>query len=115
MVYYRDNLPNKITDSAYLINLDKYCDIGTHWIISYALNDNVTFFDSFGVEHIPKKKKKKLLEITTFNQIYWEYKHIIQECADIFVLVLLVLCFKLKASKASVIFFHQIIWKKMMT
>lgn len=58
MVYYRDNLPNKITDSAYLINLDKYCDIGTHWIISYALNDNVTFFDSFGVEHIPKKKKK---------------------------------------------------------
>ena len=23
----------------------------------YALNDNVTFFDSFGVEHIPKETK----------------------------------------------------------
>ena len=31
-VYPRDNLPNKIKDEAYIINLDEYSDIGTHWI-----------------------------------------------------------------------------------
>ena len=32
-----------------------YSDIGTHWITLYALNDNATYFDSFGVEQIPKE------------------------------------------------------------
>ena len=56
-VYSRDNLPDKIKDGAYLTNLDEYSDIETHWIPLYALNDNVTYFDSFGVEHIPKEIK----------------------------------------------------------
>ena len=55
-VYSRDNLP-KIKDGAYKINLDEYSDIGTHWTALYVLNKNVTYFDSFGVEHIPKKIK----------------------------------------------------------
>ena len=54
-VYFRDNLPNKIKDGAYVINLDEYSDIATHWIALYALNNNVAYFDSFGVEHIPKE------------------------------------------------------------
>ena len=58
-VYSRDNLP-KIKNGAYVINLDEYSDIGTHWIALYALNNNVTYFDSFVVEHILK-------EITTFT------------------------------------------------
>ena len=41
-VYSRDNLPNKTKDRAYLINLDEYPDIGTHWIALYALNKNIT-------------------------------------------------------------------------
>ena len=53
--YSRDNLPNKIKDRTYVINLDEYSDIGTHWIALYALNNNVTYFDSFEVEHIPKE------------------------------------------------------------
>ena len=57
-VYSRDNLPNKIKDGAYVVNLDEYSHIGTHWIALYALNNNVTYFDSFGVEHIPKEIKK---------------------------------------------------------
>ena len=52
-VYSRDNLPNKIKDGAYVTNLDKHSDIGTHWIVLYVKNNDVTFFDSFGVEHIP--------------------------------------------------------------
>ena len=53
-VYSRDNLSEKLKDGGYIINLDKFSDIGTHWIALYALNNNVTYFDSFRVEHIPK-------------------------------------------------------------
>ena len=53
-VYSGDNLP-KIKDGTYVINLDEYSDIGTHWVALYVHNNNVTYFDSFGVEHIPKE------------------------------------------------------------
>ena len=56
-VYSRDNLPNKMKDGAYVINFDDYSDIGTHWVALYALNDNVTYFDSFRFEHISKEIK----------------------------------------------------------
>ena len=55
-VYSRDNL-TKIKDGTYLINLDEYSDIGTHWVASYVHNDDVTYFDCFGVEHISKEIK----------------------------------------------------------
>ena len=54
-VYSRYNLPNKIKDGAYVINLDEYSDIGTHWIALCEKNNDITYFNSFGVEHIPKK------------------------------------------------------------
>ena len=57
-VYSRDNLPNKIRDGAYVINLDEYSDIGTRWVALYIKNNVVTYFDSFGVEHIPKESIK---------------------------------------------------------
>ena len=54
-VYSRDSLPNKIKDGAYLINLDEYSDIGTHWITLHVKNNDITYFDSFGIEHISKE------------------------------------------------------------
>ena len=66
-VYSRDNLP-KVKDRAYVINLYEYSDIGTHWVALYVRNTNVTYFDSFGVEHIPKEIKTFIdcsLSITT--------------------------------------------------
>ena len=66
-VYSRDNLP-EIKDRAYVINLDEYSDIGTHWVALYVNNNDVTYFDSFGVEHIPKEIKTfidRSLSITT--------------------------------------------------
>ena len=55
--YSRGNIP-KIKDGAYIINLDEYSDIGTHWAALWVNNNNnVTYFDSFGVEHIPKEIK----------------------------------------------------------
>ena len=57
-VYSRDNLLDKIKDGAYVINLDSYSDIGTHWTALYVNNKTVTYFDSFGIEHISKEVKK---------------------------------------------------------
>ena len=54
-VYFRGNLPNKTKDEACVINLDEYSDIGTHWVALYVKNNDITYFDSFGVEHIPKE------------------------------------------------------------
>ena len=55
-VYSRENLP-KIKDGVYIISLDEYSDIGTHWVALYVLNNYVTYFNSFGVEHILEKIK----------------------------------------------------------
>ena len=55
-VYSRDNLPKTIKSGAYVINLDK--DVGTHWIAFYVKNNEITYSDSFGVEHVPKEIKK---------------------------------------------------------
>ena len=55
-VYSRDNL-SEIKDEAYIINLDEYSDIGTHWIALHIQNNDVTYFDSFGVEYILKRIK----------------------------------------------------------
>ena len=56
-VYSRDNLP-KTKDGAYIINLDEYDDIGTNWVALWVNNNDVTYLDSFGVEHIRKKIKE---------------------------------------------------------
>ena len=57
-VYSRDNFPDKIKDGAYEINLDQHFDIRTHWIALHVNTKTVTYFDSFGIEHIPKEIKK---------------------------------------------------------
>ena len=58
-MFIQENLP-KIKDGAYITNLDEYKSIGTRWITLYENDDggtsnDVTYFDSFGDEHILKK------------------------------------------------------------
>ena len=60
-VYSRDNLPYKIKDGAYVINLDVYLDIVTHWIALYVNTKTVTYFDSFGLSTFQKKSKNVLM------------------------------------------------------
>ena len=43
-VFSRDNLPNNIKNGA-----------ETHWVALYVNNNTIIYFDSFGVEHIPKE------------------------------------------------------------
>ena len=63
-VFWRNNLPKKIKDRAYVINLDEYTDVGTHWIALFCNRNDIVYFDSFDVEHIPVEIKN-LLEIKT--------------------------------------------------
>ena len=69
-VYSKDNLPYKIKNGAYVINLDEYSDIGTHWIALYVNNKTITYFESFGIEHIPKEVKKFIGNGNIISNIY---------------------------------------------
>ena len=68
--FSRDNLPNNIKNGAYVIKLDEYHDIGTHWVSSYVNNKIVIYFDSFGVEHIPKEIMKFIARKKIITNIY---------------------------------------------
>ena len=57
-VYSRANLLKIIKNGAFVINLYDYADVGTRWIALYVKNNEVIYFDSFGVEHIPEEIKK---------------------------------------------------------
>ena len=57
-VYSRNNLPNKIKKGVYVINLDEYKNTGTHWVSLFVKPKYTVYFDSFGVEHIPKEINK---------------------------------------------------------
>ena len=56
-VYSRNKLPKIIKKGAYLINLDEYENIDTHWI-ALCVTNKVIYFDSFSVEHIPEEINK---------------------------------------------------------
>ena len=57
-VYSRNNLPKKIKDWDYVINLDKHPDVGTHWIALFCDKTEIVCFDSFGVERVPEEIKE---------------------------------------------------------
>ena len=57
-VYSRDNLPNGVKKGAYVINLDEYENTGTHWIALFVKINEAIYFDSFGIEYIPKEINK---------------------------------------------------------
>ena len=40
---------------AYIINLDEYSDVGTHWIALFCKKNEIVYFDNFGVEYIPEE------------------------------------------------------------
>ena len=52
------------------MNLDESSDIGTHWIALFALNNKVTYIESFGIENIPKKVKIFIGKKNTKNKSF---------------------------------------------
>ena len=55
--YSKSNLP-KIKDGANVINLDEFESIGPHCKALYLNANNIVYFDTSGVEHIPNENKK---------------------------------------------------------
>ena len=80
----------KIKDEDYIINLDEYAKVGTHWIalfckkmelfISIVLMLNIFLTK---LKNLLKNSLKNFLEIKT-KTIFFEYKKIIQQCVDTF-------------------------------
>ena len=62
-VFSRDNLQKKKKkDEAYIRNLDEYADVGTHWVALFCNRSEIVYFDSFGVEYVPKEIKESVGE-----------------------------------------------------
>ena len=77
-VFSRDNIPKKIKDGAYLINLDEYAVAGTHWIALFCNRKELVYFKSFGVEHVldeikefvgNKNIKADIFQVQTNNSV----------------------------------------------
>ena len=51
-------MPKTTKDGAYIINLAKYADVGTHCIALFCARNEIVYFDSFDVEHVPEEIKK---------------------------------------------------------
>ena len=73
--YSRNDLP-KIKDGAYVINLDEFKSRGTHWVALYVNDENESYFDSFGVEHIPKEIRKFIEDTNVKINIYRIQAHV---------------------------------------
>ena len=58
---YSRNKFSKVKDGTYVINLDEFKSLGTHWITLHVNGNNITYFDSFGVEHVSKEMIKKFI------------------------------------------------------
>ena len=76
-VFSRNNLPLKIKNGAYVINLDEYADVGTYWIVSFCNRNQIVYFDIFGVEHV-SEEIKKFVENKNIKLTLLEYKQTIQ-------------------------------------
>ena len=70
-VFSRNNPPKTIKDGKYVINLDEYTDVGTHWIPVFCNRNEIVYFNSFSVEHVPKEIKgfvgNKNIKANTFQ------------------------------------------------
>ena len=70
-VFSRNNLPKKIKDGAYVINLDEYADVGTRWIALFCNRSEIVYFNSFGVEHVPEEIKEFIGNKNIKANIFW--------------------------------------------
>ena len=56
---------------VYIINLDEYESMGTHWIDLYVNDNKATYIDTFTVQYIPKEIIKFIANKNMIKNIYW--------------------------------------------
>ena len=78
--YSRNNFP-KIKDEAYVINIDEYESVGTHWIALFVNANNIVYFDRFRVEHIPRDEGMDEAYVITVD----EYESVGTHCTALYV------------------------------
>ena len=66
-VFSRNNLPT-LKNGAYIINLDHSRNTRTHWVVVFVKKDEVIYFDSFGVEYIPKEIMERIKHSSLRNK-----------------------------------------------
>lgn len=71
-VYMRNSLPisGPKSKETGIINLDDKMGRGTHWVAYRKINEDVTYFDSFG----NLKPPKEVIEYLGINDIKYNYK-----------------------------------------
>ena len=79
-VFSRNNLPKKIKDGAYIINLDEYTNVGIHWIALFCNRNEIVYLDSFGVEHVPEEIKEFVGNKNIIANIFWVQANISIMC-----------------------------------
>ena len=57
--FSRDNLP-RIKHGAYVINRDDKQSKGTHWVSLFIDRNTALYFDSLGIDYIPKGVLNKI-------------------------------------------------------
>ena len=62
-IIYLNTIPfKKIKDGAYIITLNEYANVGTHWFPLFCKKNEIVYFDSFDVEYIPQEIKEFIKE-----------------------------------------------------
>ena len=95
-VFSRGNLPKTIKNGAYVINFDEYVDVGTHWIALYVKSNEVIYYDSFGIEHIPKEIQRFIGHKNIKTNIFRIQADNSIVCVVTFVLDSLILCLQIE-------------------
>ena len=54
MMFFQEIIYLKKKDGTYIINLDEYANVGTHWVALFCKKNEIVYFDSFGVGYIPE-------------------------------------------------------------
>ena len=105
--YSRNNyLKQRI--GVYVINLDEYEAMGTHWTAVYVNGNDIIYFHNSGVERIPKEIKEFIGNKNIITNIYRIQAHDLKT----YVLGLLILCSKVKVCKIIQIYFLLMITRR---
>ena len=80
--FSRNNLPKTRKNGPYVIHLDHSKNTGSHWVVLLVKSNEVIYFNSFGVEHLPIEIKKfignrdvksNIFRIQDYNSILCDY------------------------------------------